>query len=514
MVSPSARPATRVIAAALVLLLASIAFPRDARADDVAATARSVVRIVSIATDDGKIVGYTHGSGVAVAPDRVVTNAHVVELSQRFPENVVIGVVPSEGAKSVQGQVIAYDPQRDLALISFKGARLPVATLYTGPVADGDALTALGYPGNVDLATASSADDYIRPLTPVRGEGVFSGLRTMSGVQVLLHSARIARGNSGGPLVDRCGRILGINSALTRGDDGDASFGFAIADTELMAFLRENKQGFASTGVACTSIEERLTRDRDADARAAEGLAQQQRDAAIKASQDRAAALELAREDAERTRENVMGLAGLLLVLGALGIGAGGLFEISGNRRHASWAVSVGGALMLIAIVTFVLRPSKEPSLPEPAATATVAAKQGALGKKVCILDPDRSRVTVSDTADVHIEWQGDGCINGRVQYAEAGKGTRWERILVPNEDQAVSILAYDPAAETYSNTRYLLSATQMDAARKLRANVKLKACSKNGADRANLTGQQSAIRDALPPLPNEKLVYTCKPDS
>ena len=118
---------------------------------------------------------------------------------------------------------------------------------------------------------------------------------------------------------------------------------------------------------------------------------------------------------------------------------------------------------------------------------------------------------TVSDTADVHIDWQGDGCVNGRVQYAEAGKGTRWERILVPNEDQAVSILAYDPTTETYSNTRYLLSATQMAEARKLRANVKLKACSKDGADRANLTGQQAAIRDALPPLPNEKLVYSCK---
>ena len=181
----------------------------------------------------------------------------------------------------------------------------------------------------------------------MRGEGVFSGLRTMSGVQVLLHSARIARGNSGGPLVDRCGRVLGINSALTRGDDGDASFGFAIADTELMAFLRENKQPFASTGGACTSIEERLDRDRDADARAAEGLAQQQRDAAIKAAQDRAAALEQAREDAERTRENVMGLAGAVAGRWARsGVGAGGLFESRGQRRDAIWAASAGGALI------------------------------------------------------------------------------------------------------------------------------------------------------------------------
>lgn len=496
----------------LAFLLALFTLPTAARADDIAATGRGVVRVVLIATADGKIIGYSHGSGVAVAPDRVVTNAHVVELSQRFPDNVVIGVVPSEGSKSVQGTVVAYDPQRDLALLSFNSARLPPATLYTGPVADGDAVTALGYPGNVDLATAQSADDYIRPMTPVRGEGVFSGLRAMSGVNVLLHSARIAHGNSGGPLVDGCGRVLGINSALTRADDGDASFGFAIADTELMAFLRDAKQAFATTGAACTSIAERLDRDRAADEQAAAQQAQVARDAAAKAAQDRAAALSQARDDAERTRENIMGFAALLLVAGALGLGAGGLLESRDDRRRALWAAGAGSVLIITAVATFILRPSGEPKLPDsPPTPPASAARDGMLGKKLCTIDLDRSRVTVSDTTDVALDWRGDGCMNGRVQYAEAGGGTRWERILVPNEEQTVSVLGYEPATETYSNTRYLLSATQMDAARKLRASVKLKTCAPQGADRANLTGQQAAIRDALPPLPNEKLVYSCK---
>ena len=75
----------------LTLLLALIALPAPARADDIAATGRGVVRVVLIASVNGRVVGYSHGSGVAVAPDRVVTNAHVVELSQRFPDNVTIG---------------------------------------------------------------------------------------------------------------------------------------------------------------------------------------------------------------------------------------------------------------------------------------------------------------------------------------------------------------------------------------------------------------------------------------
>ena len=495
----------------LLLLLALLALPAPARADDIAATGRSVVRVVLIASVNGRVVGYGHGSGIAIAPDRIVTNAHVVELSQRFPDNVTIGVVPSEGDQSVQGRVLAYDPQRDLALIGFKGAKLPAATLYVGPVSDGDPVIALGYPGNVDLATAQSADDYIRPMTPVRSEGVYSSLRRLSGVQVLLHSAQVARGNSGGPLVDRCGRVLGVNSALTRGDEGDASFGFAISDAELIAFLREAKQTVATTGAACTSIEERLSRDRDADARALEAANDQRLAAEQKAAQDRAAARELARDAAQRMRENVMGLAGLLLVAGALGLGAGGLMESRGDRRRALWGAGGGGALVLVAILTFVLRPSGERDLPAPAATASAAPKI-ALGKRVCTIDLDRSRVTVSETKDVELDWRGDGCVNGRVQYAEADGGKRWERILVPNEEQAVSVLSYDPERETYSSTRYLLSAAQMADARKLRANVSLKTCEAQGAERANLATQQAAIRDALPPLPNEKLVYSCKP--
>ena len=283
---------------ALALLMAGLASP--ASADDVAATARGVVRVVTIAVVDDQVVGFGHGSGFAVAPNRVVTNAHVVELAQRYPDNVVIGVVPSEGPKSYRGRVVAIDAQRDLALIEFDGAALPPAALYTGPSAEGDAVVALGYPGNVDLATARSAADFITPLSPVRSEGVFSGRRALSGTEVLLHTAGIARGNSGGPLLDRCGRVIGVNSAITHGEDGDSSFGFAIADSALAAFLRDANQPYAAVGTPCTSIEERLRADSDADARAA-GLADQsRRDQLLQASAQREAAQQRQVAEAER----------------------------------------------------------------------------------------------------------------------------------------------------------------------------------------------------------------------
>ncbi|MGH6614639.1 S1C family serine protease [Sphingomonas sp.] len=495
----------------LILAAVLIGWALPARADDISASARGVVRVVTIAVVDEKVVDFGHGSGFAVAPNRVVTNAHVVELAARYPDNVVVGIVPSEGDKSYEGKVIALDAARDLALIEFKGVNLPTLALYTGPVDEGGSVTALGYPGNVDIATARSAADYIRPLSPVRSEGVFSGRRTLTDIEVLLHTASIARGNSGGPLLDPCGRVVGVNSALTKSEEGDSSFGFAIADTELAAFLREAKQPYAAVGVSCTSIADRLRQDSDADARAAADAQNAKLDAAGKLSAEREQALVKARADALRSSENFMAIAAVLLVLGTLTVGGAGLLELRNERRGAIWAAVGGGTLFVAAVIVFLLRPSGEVTLPEPTATTAPVAvnSEAALGKMVCTAVPERSRVTVSSTEPVAIDWGAAGCMNTRTQYAE--NGSKWDRILVPAEEQTVSILQFDPATRIYSNSRYLLSAAQMDAARKIRTQVTLKSCSSDIAARANLSTQQAAIRAALPPYPNEKIVYSCK---
>jgi S1-C subfamily serine protease len=121
--------AMRRLIALLSLMVAAMVVAPPARADDIAAASRSVVRVVTIAIVDQEVVGFGHGSGFAVAPNRIVTNAHVVELAQKYPDNVVIGVVPSEGTKSYQGRVVEIDVKREIALIDFTGCALPVETL-------------------------------------------------------------------------------------------------------------------------------------------------------------------------------------------------------------------------------------------------------------------------------------------------------------------------------------------------------------------------------------------------
>lgn len=493
----------------ILAFLSLLAFAAPARADDISAAGRGVVRIVTIAVADDEVVGFGHGSGLAISPTRILTNAHVVELAARYPGNVVIGVVPSQGAKSVQGKLVSVDPEHDLALIEVSGVRLsPLAFSSTAPN-EGEALVALGYPGNVDLATAQSSADFITPMSPVRSQGVFSGRRSLMGTEMLLHTANIARGNSGGPLLDRCGRVLGVNSALTRSDEGDASFAFAIAYSEVAAFLRGAQQPFTSVATPCQTMEERLAADRAADEDARSASDAQARDAAEKAREARADALAQARAANEVSRENFMAGAAVALVFGALALGGAGLLASRGDPRWR-YAAGGGGMLMLGAVALFVLRPDFDATSVAAGGRRVIRTSE-AIGPLACTFVPERSRVTVSTPEPVTLAWGGDGCMNGRTQYAEDGRGG-WQRVLVPEGEAMVSILDYRPDTRLYSETRYFLDDARMTEARRLRQGVSVKACTSDPAARANLAGQQSAIRAALPPMPNEKLVYSCRP--
>ena len=492
-----------------LLLAALLALAAPARADDISAAGRSVVRVVVIAFEDGEVGDFGHGSGFAVAPNRIITNAHVVALAAQYPDNVVVGVVPSEGNKAYRARVIAADPARDLALLELTEGSVAPIPLYTGALDDGAPVAALGYPGNVDLATARSAEDYIRPLPPTRSIGIFSNVRPINGITTLLHTANIARGHSGGPLLDQCGRVLGVNTLITRNEDGDAPFAFAAANRELIAFLREARQPFQVVTNECISMSDRLRQDQDRTA-AEERARQAEAAARDRRSRD---ARERRLVAIEESRENRLALAVLLLVLAMAGLGAGGVMWNKDRLKPARIFGGIGAALLLAAVIAFLSRPSRAGAdEAEPAgngsATATATASP-APGPKLCRLVPDRSRVTVSATSDVPLDWTANGCMNGRTQYARNGEV--WTRILVPEAEQAVSVLEYRPAAGEYVVTRYLLDAEAMGRVRALRRGVDVKACTADQEARTVLANQLRDIGQLLPRLPNERLVYRCE---
>ena len=503
----------RVIWSLLLLLAVGLSAPAFAQADDIDATQRSVVRVVTVAIVNGEVVGFGHGSGFAVAPNRIVTNAHVVGDAAEYPDNVVIGIVPSEGSRSYPGRLLRLDRRRDLALVEIVRGTVPPASLYAGTVPQRETVFALGYPGNVDLATAQSADDFIRPQTPVVSTGIISRVGDIGGVGALVHDVDIARGNSGGPLVDRCGRVLGVNSAITRADEGDSPFSYAITTRELASFLRDAGQSFTPVNGPCVTMAEVAARDA-AQASAAEQAraAAEARDAAAQAER-----LAAARADVQSTRETFIAFA-LALFAGALLAGmAAMMFTMQGKPRHQRAAIIAAAVLAAGAVIVFLLRPDPRSVTLDMIGTADAgngdapanAIRPAIIGNLSCRVLRDQSRLTVSAGNDAALSITETGCVNGRTQYADGADG-RWTRTLVPAQDATISRISFDPASGDYVVERWLMALTDMERARAAGGQQTPRSCTTDAAARSALAARETALTAVLNRAPNERIVHRC----
>jgi serine protease Do len=493
--------------------------PSKARADsaDINAASRSVVRVAVFSEVEGerKLIG--HGSGVVVAPDKIITNAHVVEESL-YNETMTFQIIPSQGRESYMATVIKWSPENDLALLQLEpGARLNPASLFVGAVEDGADTFAIGYPANVDIAMQYDDEDTLKPQAPVKTRGTISAGRSAKSFDTLLHTAPIGPGNSGGPILDACGRVIGINSFGSTSENGGADFYFAISMKETTAFLRSQKVSYNAVTGPCRSVAElsREEAEREAAARA-------KIDAAKRIADElRANSAGKARRDIELSiiaeRDDRMAFAGLMLAL-ALGFAGAAYVLLDKGQRTPAKIVAAGvSAFLLLAIYAFSGRPdfsevdgrmkaalsggADDNKAPAPSVAA-------AAGKKTCVIQPGRSRVTVSNTADVKFDWTASGCINGRTQYA--GADGEWVRSFVPNEDAQVSVVRYTPASKTYRIERYLLGFDAMNTAREARNRYQVNKCSSDPAVMQKVNDMNGALKTVLPAQPNEVLVFAC----
>ena len=507
-----------------LILIAFTLVPATALADpgDVEASARGVVRVIIIGKDGEEIFPISHGTGFAVGGERIVTNAHVVQEAVD-DDRLSIGVVPAEGSEAVYARLVSVSPNNDLAMLELtQPLSLPPLTIAGNPAQSGS-VTAVGYPMNVDRAQGLGQSDLFRAQPPVTATGFLSGRRPSREFDTILHTAPIARGNSGGPLLDDCGRVIGVNSFGTESAGSDAEFFFAISTRELLPFLRANDVQPRINAMPCRSLAdleaEELAR---AEAQAEVSQERAEREAEALAQQTAETRRTITYEVME-ARSNGMGAALLLFILALAAAGVAAYGHIQRDMRMRAIAGAAGLLVLVGAVVTWVSRPSfaeiderVEESLRAGSQTdgptgtiakpASTAAAQG--GSFTCVLDAQRSRVVGDPADDMTIEWSGDGCINDRTQYGLTGG--RWTRVFVPASEAAVSVNRFDPAAGELVMERYLLDLATMREARTARGAYTAPNCGVDDAAARELGSSQAAIMSALPPRPNERLVYSC----
>jgi serine protease Do len=192
---------------------------------------RVLPAVVNVTTDvfrPGGGEGQGVGTGFVVDADGViVTNCHVVQGASR-----ITVFTSAEDPDRYSARVIGGDCQHDLAVLQVDASDLPTVELGSSDdLRLGQRVVALGYAlaleggPTVTTGIVSSLDRTIRAQDPQCPTDVCpSGIRTYQGA--IQTDAAINRGNSGGPLVDMQGRVVGINSA---GNDAAENIGFAIA---------------------------------------------------------------------------------------------------------------------------------------------------------------------------------------------------------------------------------------------------------------------------------------------
>lgn len=191
--------------------------PKVVADPDVMAAGASVVRVLGTACGLG-----IEGSGWVVAPGFVVTNAHVIAGEDDTT------VTTQQGA-SLDATVIHYDPENDLALLRVD-AELPVLPIAPDP-RSGASAAVLGYPENGPYAVAPARLGETRETIGEDSYGQGPVRRPIASLRGTVRS-----GNSGGPIVDSRGRVLGtVFAATTTGTPG----GFAVPNEIVEAALGE-----------------------------------------------------------------------------------------------------------------------------------------------------------------------------------------------------------------------------------------------------------------------------------
>ena len=187
--------------------------PALANSKAVALARGSVVKVTGTAPDCRRKI---EGSGFVFAPQHVMTNAHVV-AGTRGPVTVELN-----GSRK-SGKVVYFDPERDLAVVDVPGLTANALSWSTSQAESGADAVVVGFPLNGPFKAVSAR---IRDVTNVPARDIYDKNTVTREVYAI--RSTVQSGNSGGPLLNPDGTLLGVIFAAAL---DDPETGFALTDS-------------------------------------------------------------------------------------------------------------------------------------------------------------------------------------------------------------------------------------------------------------------------------------------
>lgn len=180
-----------------------------------------------------------HGTGIVIGKENggrrltILTNFHVVD-SEGEPSISVVGFRNGDDVVLYDVEILRRDPRRDLAVIRAQASGTGVVDpavmhISTTELHATDPVAVVGYPGVADISGGRMDDPRTYDPTTTLGtvsKLVFSGWPWLQGLefQVVQHTAAVNPGNSGGPLVNICGQVVGVNTFKPADGSADGTF--------------------------------------------------------------------------------------------------------------------------------------------------------------------------------------------------------------------------------------------------------------------------------------------------